>query len=227
MSDFNLSFSYSELVRYEKYLKQFEPFMDKVDYKYKSKCIRDKCHKMLNSVRSNEYKSIKFIDEVDISLRNWLYDTFGLCEVLEAYRINNAYYHRTTRLKQRISKIVTKRSYFLTITWTDYYLSSTSPGYLKEGTRREYITRFLKKISTDYVANIDFGEKNNREHYHAVVQAENINFLDWQYGNLDFKLITYTDNDCVELARYVSKLTNHAIKETTKRQALIYPKKKI
>lgn len=225
MSEFNLAHSYSELVRYEKYLKN-NSSLDKVDYKYKSKCITDNVHKYLNSVRSDEYKSIKFIDEVDTSLRDWMYETFGLCEVLEAYRINNAYYHRVIRLKQRISKIVTQRSYFLTITWTDYYLSPTSPGYLKEGTRREYVTRFLKKISTDYVANIDFGEENKREHYHAVVQADYINFEDWQYGNLDFKLITYTKNDCVELARYVSKLTNHAIKETTKRQALLYPKKK-
>lgn len=218
--------SYSELRRYEKYLKQFVPFFDRVDYSYKSKVLKDNCHKYLSSVRGDEFKSLKFVDEIDFSLRDWLYDTFGLCEVLESYRINNAYYHRVSRLKSRITQIVSKRSYFLTITWTDYYLSPTSPGYLKEGTRREYITKFLKKISTDYVANIDFGEKNGREHYHAVVQADNINFNDWKYGNLDFKLITYTKNDCVELARYVSKLTNHAIKETTKRTSLIYPKRK-
>ena len=134
----------------------------------------------------------------------------------EAKKINHASYQRANRLKQRISKIIQKDSLFLTFTFTDEVLQRTSPD-----TRKQYVRRFLNSFNVPYVANIDFGSKNGREHYHAILQMSKIKLTEWKYGALNGKSIRNT-NDDVKLAKYISKLTNHAIKETTKRQAIIY-----
>lgn len=217
-------FVFSELVRYEKTLKKYAHLSsdNTTDYFFKSKVLNHNVNSFIKSVSNKERISNYLSDYPDYSLRIWLYETFGLCEVLESYRINNAYYHRLSRLKSKICKIVSKRSFFLTLTWEDKYLRPDSPLYLNESTRRRYVQRYLKDNCTDYVANIDYGEKGGREHYHAVVQSDRIYSKKWKYGNLDFEIITYTDNDSLLLAKYVDKLVNHAIKESTKRCAILY-----
>lgn len=134
----------------------------------------------------------------------------------EAKKINHASYQRANRLKQRISTIIQKDSLFLTFTFTDEVLQRTSSD-----TRKQYVRRFLNAFNVPYVANIDFGSKNGREHYHAILQMPKINLTQWKYGALNGKIIRNTSDD-IKLAKYISKLTNHAIKETTKRQAIIY-----
>ena len=219
-------FVFSELVRYEKTLKKFSNICSKdIDYSYKSKVLSHNVNSYINSARSKERISNIISDVPDYSIRNWLYETFGMCEVLESYRINNAYYHRLSRLRSRICKIVSSRSFFLTFTWSDKYLRPDSPFYLSDITRRRYVQRFLNSYCNDFVANIDYGESGGREHYHAVVQCDRIISSYWKYGNLDFKLITYTDNDCELLSKYVDKLVNHAIKESAQRCHLIYKRK--
>lgn len=134
----------------------------------------------------------------------------------EAKKINHAGYKRAIRLKQRISQIIQKDSLFLTFTFTNDVLDRTSSD-----TRKTYVVRFLKSFGVPYVANVDFGSKNGREHYHAILQMPRINLTEWKYGGLNGKIVRSSSDD-VKLAKYISKLTNHAIKETTKRQAIIY-----
>lgn len=138
----------------------------------------------------------------------------------ECRRINDAYFHRTKRLKERINTMLLNGScLFLTLTFTDYVLSSTS-----EETRRRYVQRFLKQYDCPYVANIDYGADNHREHYHCLINCERVNNSDWLYGAINFERVRNRniENDKTKLAKYISKLTNHAIKETTKRSCLIY-----
>lgn len=139
----------------------------------------------------------------------------------ECERINHAYYERVRRLKQRIEHMLNNgKNVFLTLTFRDKTLNKTSAK-----TRRDYVRKYLKQFNCEYVANIDFGEEHEREHYHAVLNKEFINPLTWNFGNLDVKQVrTATENelDCIRLAKYVAKLTNHAIKETTKRSNIIY-----
>ena len=116
------------------------------------------------------------------------------------------------------------KNLFLTLTFKPKVIDSTS-----EETRRRYVARYLKQFDCEYVANIDFGEEHETEHYHAVLNKSFINPLTWQYGNLDVQQVrtaTDKDLDCIRLAKYVAKLTNHAIKETTKRNSLIYSRKR-
>ena len=82
----------------------------------------------------------------------------------------------------------------------------------------------MKSISDFYVANIDFGKNTEREHYHALVLVDRINDT-WDYGFTWFERVHRSDS-AATLAKYVSKLTNHAIKETTKRSCYIYSRRK-
>lgn len=158
----------------------------------------------------------------------------------EATKINRSFFKQRSRLAQRLEYILMQEhASFLTLTFCDDVLQGTS-----EDTRRQYVRRFLASYGALYVANIDYGGKNGREHYHAVISAR-VKPSDWSFGLLNCKSIDYRlskvpkryevlspleqkekvfrDNK-VRLAKYVAKLTNHAIKDTTKRKALIYSK---
>lgn len=151
----------------------------------------------------------KLIEEHEALQKNELY--------VESCKIVKAEKNRATRLNKKMSELLTKTCIFLTLTFTDDTLASTSAE-----TRRRYVHYYLKSQSDHFVANIDFGAKNGREHYHAVVQAEMVEIESWRkYGALNVKKIRTTSNP-IALSKYVAKLTNHAIKETTKRTAIIY-----
>lgn len=137
----------------------------------------------------------------------------------EAERVNNASYHRTKRLKTKIENMISSGScIFLTLTFTNDVLDSTS-----ELTRKRYVARFLKSVATFYIANIDYGKKKQREHYHAIVNCDMVNHELWKYGNIDFERVRVEQEDSpVKIAKYINKLTNHAIKETTQQSRIIY-----
>lgn len=142
-------------------------------------------------------------------------------ELNEVEKICNASIQRTKRLRNRIENILLSGNcLFLTLTFNDNTLNSTSAD-----TRRQYVRKYLKSFNCMYVANIDFGAKNHREHYHAVVGLDNIDLSLWRnYGNINVQKVR---NNSIELnkkrlSKYICKLSNHAIKETTKRSCLIY-----
>lgn len=140
---------------------------------------------------------------------------------LECLKINKASYERTNRLKKRISDMLLNGDcLFITLTFNDETLSTTTPK-----NRRVFVSRYLKQFNCKYVANIDFGSKNHREHYHAVINASTIDFKSWRkYGNINVERVRNKDieKDMTKLSKYICKLSNHAIKETTKRSSLIY-----
>lgn len=143
-------------------------------------------------------------------------------EFTEAFKINHASYKRTNRLKERVERMLLNGScVFLTLTFTDDALANTTD---KE--RRVAVSRFLKSHGCMYVANIDFGSKNHREHYHALINTDNVNYALWRehYGSINGQRVRNRDiqSDKTKLAKYICKLSNHAIKETTKRSSLIY-----
>lgn len=135
----------------------------------------------------------------------------------EAKKINDAYYHRVKRLKKKIAKMLESGNcIFLTFTFTDKILETTNAD-----TRRQKVRRFLSSYNCNYVANIDFGAKNGREHYHALIQCDKVDYNAFDYGALNGERVRST-NDFVKLAKYISKLTNHAIKDTCKGSRMIY-----
>lgn len=156
----------------------------------------------------------------------------------ECNNIIEADKQRKKRLRKRIERIMSKgKAYFVTLTFSDDTLSSTD-----EKTRRTYVTRFIKDRSPDFVGNVDYGKLNGREHYHFVMCSDRLDdikyiytkkygwicsdcpqFAEWsKYGFYSIKSCGNEKVDQQKLSWYISKLTNHAIKETTKRSALIF-----
>ena len=144
-------------------------------------------------------------------------------ELKECIKINHAEYERTKRLKQRVQTMLLNGScVFLTLTFRDSVFENTNAL-----TRRNAVSRYLKQYKCLYVANIDFGNDErytHREHYHALINCDKVNHESWTYGAINFERVRLKDieSDKTKLAKYISKLSNHAIKETTKRSSLIY-----
>lgn len=131
----------------------------------------------------------------------------------EAHRVNDATRKRVYRLHERIEKLLEEPCLFMTLTFDDDALATS------EDTRRQYVRRWLSKYGA-YVGNKDFGKDNGREHYHAVLQANKVDFKSWTHGTVKVEKIR--NPNCKALSKYVAKLTNHAIKETTHGSRIIY-----
>ena len=143
---------------------------------------------------------------------------YGYTTLKIANNLNRASYQRTARLKERIREAVLSGSaWFITITFNPETLENTN-----EKTRRVYVSRWLKSLTPFYVANIDYGLKNEREHYHAVITSDQRPPKSWSYGFVDILKVKTTETDTKRVSKYISKLTNHAIKNTTKSKRIIY-----
>lgn len=173
--------------------------------------------------RIDDFESQKFdIDEATGELIG-INEEFAECE-----RIRHCKNIQTSKLREHIKYLLQKPNtvlLFVTLTFTDKALQ------LKAETRKKHITRLLAKISEDYILNIDYGDKTDREHYHAVVamksdkchmylQRDNkgqlhlkVKELDsYKYGNYGVEEIRRTETDAKKLAAYETKLTLHSVK---------------
>ena len=200
--------------------------MGKIDYAFKAKVLSENqdALSLQRALSLIEFKGDCFEDAYKETIGKGVSSFFTNNENAdliwkECERINRSYYYRVKRLKRNITAMLLKGTcFFITLTFTDETLASTTAE-----TRRRYVTRFLKSQSDTYCANIDFGSKNNREHYHAIILSEKVDFTTWdKYGFSNGKKIKNDCNDTVKLAKYISKLTNHAIKDTTKGSRAIY-----
>lgn len=188
-----------------------------IDYSKKAAVIESGLVQKVKEIRKNKFHAYDddrtqyYLTMEELLLREENPEAYD-----EASRIANADFRRNTRLKHKIERFMHMGDcIFLTLTFTDDALKT------KSKTRRDYVTRFLKSCSKYYIANIDFGAKNGREHYHAIVLADHVDFSLWKYGAINGKRIISSSNP-LKLAKYISKLTNHAVKETCKRNAIIY-----
>lgn len=141
---------------------------------------------------------------------------------VEAGRIWNATKQRRYKLRKKIEDLFQEydKLCFLSMTFTDEYLSKTT-----QKNRRKYISSYLCSLGVPYVGNIDFGMLNGREHYHALVarmlSKSELELYRSKFGNL-YAEMAHKSHDAVKMAKYIAKLTNHAVKQTTKRSALLY-----
>ena len=151
----------------------------------------------------------------DFLFQKYKPNEYKICRALEDSRVA-----RSKRLSDKIEFMLDNFDcVFLTITFKDKYLYNVN-----EQTRRKYVQRFLSSLDCYYVANIDFGEKKGREHYHAVVSVNYVNTSLWHYGHCHAESIR-SSLDYVKLAKYISKLTNHALKATTQNKRCLFSKK--
>lgn len=141
-------------------------------------------------------------------------------QIIYARRANNTIRKRCQRLRNALEQMFEiGNCIFVTLTFRDDVLDST-----KEDTRREYVTRALKAMSDVYVANIDYGELNEREHYHGIVVSDKIDFTLWDYGGIFAERCIDSKQSKYNLSEYIDKFVNHALKQGTKRRNVIYSK---
>lgn len=161
-----------------------------------------------------------------IELYLYLYERYYKAVIIANKIINNNN-AKKTRLRKFIDNEIfsTGKALFLTHTFRDSVLKSTSVK-----TRRVYIQRFLSQFNVPAVANIDFGSKKHREHYHSIIAIDKVNPQLYRYGNLDIVRITINENSLKKTSTYLTKLTYHALKQSTrkafKNNSLIYIHKK-
>lgn len=226
-----------EIRKYEKWLKyntnpsKYSETL--TDYQYKSYLLKKNIPREIGSICKNEYLNTLY-NAFNISdyyaysndTLHIFYDSIahelGYSSLIESLRINNAKYHRVARLKNRVELLLnTQQAIFLTLTFRDNVLSTTSYE-----TRRQYVFRFLKSLCPYYVANVDYGKRNHREHYHALVSVEAVDHTLWKYGAINFERVSYDETSTTDrLSLYIAKLSNHALKETARRSHLIYSRK--
>lgn len=186
------------------------------DYAFKSYLITSG---IFNDFRIANYNVFKHNDNYDISF-DYLFKMrmLDFNSYKECYKINHSLYHRNMRVRQKIQNILINydKCYFLTLTFTDSILASTS-----EETRRRYVARWLKDNCIEYLANIDYGKEKGREHYHAVgTFKKKVDYTSFNGGSVNSKIII--NKNAYKLKNYINKLTYHAMKETTKQVRLIY-----
>ena len=193
-----------------------------VDYAYKAKILKTDLCKRINKIDKKTY--LNSLDGViqDYSLDEQYFDLlneYDYNDIKEARKINKASYQRIRRLKDRISQYIQEKPcIWATLTFTEDVLNTTSAD-----TRRQYVRRFLKKHCDTYIANIDFGDEKEREHYHALMVVDKMKPGSWSFGWDKYKRVRVNQKSSpIRISKYISKLTNHAIKESTKQCFIVY-----
>lgn len=171
-------------------------------------------------VRQGDFEPMR---EFIMAVPTW--DTFRV-----AANVSKSQRKRYGRVYARIKRMLDcgADTFFITLTFNEGVLSSTT----KE-TRRRYVSRFLRCCFFDYVANIDYGSSNGREHYHCVVASmeglKGVKALcneNYGYGFTCVERIGKKDKDGSAVSRYVVKLARHAVKhgalDALNRSCMIY-----
>lgn len=140
-------------------------------------------------------------------------------------KILNARYCKSSRIKKRLVFLITHFDYlyFCTFTFDDSTLSKC------DRTKKDLIKNTLNRFSSDihYILNVDYGKKNEREHYHCIIGTNySLDLRNFLKSNYPFftscDRIGTSSNDIKRLSKYINKLTNHCIKDTTKNKRIIY-----
>lgn len=139
--------------------------------------------------------------------------------VCECERVGASSRQRFKRLKSRVLDLTSKgECLFLTLTFNDSTMAKTD-----KKSRAKLVNDYLKSQSSDFIANIDFGRLNQREHYHAVIYASRVDYTAWhEFGAVKGEKVRLNGKSCVNVARYIDKLALHALKDTTYRNRMLY-----
>lgn len=135
--------------------------------------------------------------------------------------LNKSYQRRDSRLKKRLEMMLqNQNTYFITFTIASNYYNLSHNTYLQK------IKKALGSAS-GWVLNSDYGDKNERLHFHAVATFDhqldyNIVNAIYQYGSVNFKPIFNTNEKA--LREYLIKTFNHTVKQTAGK--IYYSRKK-
>lgn len=168
--------------------------------------------------RTNIYNDLPDTQKAFIGF-DYQFNTLPFNEQNSLVQLFDAKVKKTQRLKNRIRQMLMFNCVFLTLTFTDDVLNSTT-----DKTRRIYVARFLKaQNSRGYVANIDFGQRDNftkREHYHCLIVCDKVDLSLWTYGIINAEKVRKSNASA--LSKYINKFTSHAYKKGASSTRLIF-----
>lgn len=167
----------------------------------------------------NEQESTQYAKAID-------YNAFTVAnqnDVVECLKMRDNRKSRMRELRNRITywqqwRDTTTEIYFVSFTFTDETLASTTTE-----TRKRYIRKELKRFCLDYMGNIDFGSENGREHFHFIIVVQKgINPVSElkklrKLGNFNVKRWKNTKKRTIAEAlgatvNYTDKMSMHAVK---------------
>lgn len=146
---------------------------------------------------------------------SWMYRNFPKCWKL-CVNFNRSKIQKRYRANKRIEQMTAYATrtghalHFVTLTFNDECLSNTNSV-----TRRRAVSRVLRECgSLDYYANIDYGAKSQREHYHALVLGD-LDLSEWErlYGFVKSESVRCSLDDSKRISKYINKFSNHACKD--------------
>ena len=162
------------------------------------------------------YEQIEYKNKIETNIKYKKYINIGISELIKNnYKFNelrkkiNNYQGKQKRIRTRIKNMDPNKLWFGTYTINNENINKNHSRRLKE------INNGL-----NYIINSDYGDNTNRLHFHGIIESEE-EPKKWEYGFCKF--IKIKNNNIEALAKYIDKLTNHTIKETTKK--IIYSRK--
>ena len=139
-------------------------------------------------------------------------------------KILNSRYCKVSRIKKRLVYLITHFDYlyFCTFTFDDNFIKKC------DRSKRDLIKHCIIRLDDDvnYILNVDYGKKNEREHYHCIIATNNNgnlrNYLKSYYPFFtSCDSINKSNNDIKRLSKYINKLSNHCVKDTTKNKRVV------
>jgi hypothetical protein len=126
------------------------------------------------------------------------------------YNYKSSWDNMKQRLYNRAYEITQENGYFVTLTYKDENLPSEKKCY-------DQMKNWSREYCELFISNIDYGDENGRIHIHSMcVPKQNIKLVKtWKHGAINLQKIR-KDSDARKLVLYITKLMQHAIKDSTK-----------
>ena len=157
-------------------------------------------------IKKNWYKKNKIIFDNGIKLLKE--ENLNYIELHKMIKSNN---EKSTRIKKRIYKMIKNQCWFCTYTIEDKYMNKDHARKLKEINKGK-----------NYIINVDYGKTTNRKHYHGIIESEE-EPKKWEYGYCKMIPINLIEEKEIKnITKYINKLTAHTLKDSTKREKIIY-----
>lgn len=209
--------------------------IDKKLYKTTGQSIKGYIYQ--NVYTDDNLQMLNFLEKqdlIDIEMSN-MANSFNITNIqLKSFiQMKQAKSQQARRLYRHLNYLINNYDLlFATFTFNDEEMK------LKKNTRYQHLIRSLNNdFVKDYIVNIDYGKKNEREHYHGIIAIDrNQCFkmeqhkhkgvikcfvkdipINYKYGFVSYEIIKNTDTDRHKIANYISKLGLHSLKVEQKR----------
>lgn len=155
-------------------------------------------------------KKEKFIEEIYQQLKKQIEENnIDLDSIRKKIKSNDSKYYL---IQKKIKRYIEMGDNLYFCTWT-----------IEDKNMKKDHNRKLKELykGLEYIINTDYAPETNRKHYHGIIRAKE-EPQKWEYGFCKFQLIKR--NNQRALAKYIIKITAHALKE--EKTKIIYSRTK-